>query len=311
MTPGSILLALAVTSLWGFSFVVISYAFEAFPPILLAFLRVVAASLPVLVLVRPPRVPLGLFIGLSLTLAVLQHAGMLAGIDLGVPAGIASLLVQSQVFFTTALAFVVLKERPVAIQYIGIAVAAGGMAVIAASMPGGGPLVGFLAVLGCAAAWGVSNIIFKLIKAVDLVRLLAWCHLPAIPILFGLSYAFEGGPKVFDRLASANATHYLAAMFLGLISTSVGYLIWSILMRRHSATLIAPFSLLIPIFGMTFMATLRGEAFSTLRIAGAILVLAGLALCVVRARRSRGRPLASALTMPEAVTMVRPIEPER
>lgn len=310
MTSGSILLALAVTSIWGFSFVVISYAFEAFPPILTAFLRTAAASLPVLVLIRAPRVPLGLFLGLSLTLGVLQHVTMFVGIDLGVPAGIASLLVQAQVFFTTALAFVVLKERPGALQYLGIAIAAGGMVVIAASMPGGGSLIGFLVVLGCAAAWGVSNIIFKLIKAVDLIRLLAWCHLPAVPINFALSYALEGGPAAIDRLVGADATHYLAAIFLGLISTSIGYLIWSTLMRRHSATLIAPFSLLIPVFGMTFMATLRGEAFGPLRIAGAVLVMAGLALCVVRARRPAARR-ASALTVPEAVTMVRPVEPER
>lgn len=309
MTPGSILLALAVTSLWGFSFVVISYAFEAFPPILTAFLRTVAASLPVLVLIRPPRVPLGLFLGLSVSLAVLQHIAMLLGINLGVPGGIASLLVQSQVFFTTALAYVVLKERPAATQYVGIAVAAAGMAVIAASMQGGGSLIGFVAVLGCAAAWGVSNIIFKLIKAVDLIRLLAWCHLPALPINFGIAYAFEGGPAMIDKLLGADVTHYLAVLFLGLVSTSVGYLIWSTLMRRHSATLIAPFSLLIPIFGMTFMATLRGEAFGPLRIVGALLVMAGLALCVVRLRRAVRRP-ASALTVPEAVTMVRPVDPE-
>ena len=310
MTPGSILLALVVTSLWGFSFVVISYAFEAFPPLLLAFLRVTTASLPVLVLIRPPRVPLRLFIALSFMLAVLQHVAMLTGISFGVPGGIASVLVQSQVFFTTALAYIVLKERPVAIQYIGIAIAAAGMAVIAISLPGGGSLLGFMAVLGCAAAWGVSNILFKLIKVVDLIRLLAWCHLPAVPIIFGLSYAFEGGPKMIDRLISADATHYLATIFLGLISTSIGYLIWSTLMRRHSATLIAPFSLLIPIFGMTFMATLRGEAFGTLRIVGAVLVMVGLALCVVRARRVV-RSLASELTVPEAALMVRPIQPER
>ncbi len=310
MTPGSILLALAVTSLWGFSFVVISYALEAFPPILVAFVRVAAAALPVLVLIRPPRVPLGLFLGLSLTLAMLQHIGMFVGMDLGVPGGIASLLVQSQVFFTTALAYVLLKERPVAIQYVGIAIAAGGMIVIALSLPGGGPLIGFLAVLGSAAAWGVSNIIFKLIKAVDLIRLLAWCHLPAVPINFALSYALEGGPRVIDRLISADATHYLAAIFIGLISTSIGYLIWSTLLRRHSATLIAPFSLLIPVFGMTFMATLRGEEFGPLKIVGAALVMLGLALCVVHRRRAV-RPLASELTVPEAVIIVRPIQPER
>jgi O-acetylserine/cysteine efflux transporter len=304
MTPGSILLALAATSIWGFSFVVISYAFEAFPPILLAFLRVAAASLPVLVLIRPPRVPLGLFIALSLMLAVLQHVTMFVGINLGVPGGIASVLVQSQVFFTTALAYIVLKERPAAVQYVGIAIAGGGMAVIAISLPSGGSLVGFVAVLGCAAAWGVSNIIFKLIKTVELVRLLAWCHLPAVPIIFGLSYALEGGPEVVDRLVGADATHYLAAIFLGLVSTSIGYLIWSTLMRRHSATLVAPFSLLIPIFGMTFMATLRGEEFGLLRIVGAVLVMIGLALCVIRAQRRT----VGALTTPQAVPMVRRVE---
>jgi len=161
-------------------------------------------------------------------------------------------------------------------------------------------------VLSSAAAWGVSNVVFKLIKEVDLFRLLVWCHVPAVPIIFALSYALEGGPLVFDHLAAADLTHYLACVFLGIISTGVGYLLWSTLMRRHTATLIAPFSLLIPIFGMTFMATLLGEEFGPLRLGGVILVMVGLALCVVRwrARAPAAGQGSAALTVEEPVSIV-------
>lgn len=311
---GSILLALTLTVLWGFSFVVIDYAFEAFPPILLAFIRVTATVLPIVVYVRPPRVPLKYFVALAVALGFLQYVCMFVGMRMGVPPGVASVLVQAQVFFTTALAFFVLKERPRAQQYVGIAIAGAGMLVIGLSMPSGGSIFGFLIILVMAAAWGASNIVFKLIGKVELFRLLVWVHLPAIPFIFALSYALEGGPAVFDRLAAADATHYLAGIFLGLVATGLGYLMWSTLMRRHSATLIAPFSLLIPVFGMTFMATLRGEAFGSLRLVGIVLVMTGLALCVVRLRGRPVVPASVALTLPEGVTIVPPAtepSPER
>jgi O-acetylserine/cysteine efflux transporter len=310
MPVRSILLALAVTALWGFSFVVISHALQAFPPLLLAALRCAAAALPVLILVRPSRLPLPLFAALSLTLAVLQHLTMFVGIDLGVPPGLASLLLQSQVFFTTALAFFVLKERPGARQYAGIAIAAGGMVVIAASLPAGGSLFGFVVVLCSAAAWGVTNLLFKLIRQeIDLLRLVAWCHVPALVVNVAVAYGLEGGPLLLAPLAAAGVTHYLAVAFLGLFSTGLGYLLWSTLMRRHSATLIAPFSLLIPIFGMTFMATLMGESFGPLRVVGAGLVMVGRALCVVRlGGRPAERPRRGALTTGGAFPMVRRAE---
>jgi O-acetylserine/cysteine efflux transporter len=284
MAVRHILLALLVMALWGFSFVMMGHALEAFSPILVAFLRIVVAATPVLILWRRPPIRWPVLLGISATLGFLQHAMVYIGIDLGVPAGIASLLVQSQVFFTTLFAAILLGERPKRLHYLGMALAAGGMVLIASTLGAGGPLIGFAMVIVAAVGWAVANILVKQAKTTDLLRLIAWIHVPAIPAVFALSYGLEGGTAVFERLLAGSWSHYLAAIYLGTISSSFGLLVWSHLMRRYSASAVAPFSLLIPIFGMGSTALFLGESFGPLRLTGSAIVLCGLGLCVVRGK---------------------------
>ena len=201
MSIPHIALALAVTVLWGFSFVVMRELVDALPPLMVAGLRVAIAALPVLILFRPPAIRWYWTLGIGLTQGTIQMSLLFFAMEFGMPAGLSSLLLQSQVFFTTIFAFAILGEKPGRAQYAGIAVSGAGIAIIGLTLPGGPTLVGLGFVLVSALSWASSNMIVKLAGTDDLLRLIAWAHLIGIAPLLGLSYVFEGGAAVFIALA--------------------------------------------------------------------------------------------------------------
>ena len=290
MSPSHIALAVFVTVLWGFTFVVMRDLLDQLPPFLMATMRVVAAGAPVLVLMRLPKTPLHWLLLLGLSQGAVQMALLLFGMEFGMRAGLAALVLQTQVLFTTMLAFVLLGEKPRWAQYAGIAISLVGMVVIASTMPGGATMIGFFIVILAAFTWAGSNIIVKLAGTDDVLRLVAWAHVIGILPLLVLSYIFEGGNEIFAILGGLSWRGVGDIVFLGLISTFGGFGLWSFLMRKNSASAVAPFSLIIPISGMTSTALLLGEAFGPVRIAGAAVVLIGLAFGTVRLSAFKWRP---------------------
>ena len=287
MSIPHIALALAVTVLWGFSFVVMRDLVDALPPLMVAGLRVVIAALPVLILFRPPAIRWYWTLGIGLTQGTIQMSLLFFAMEFGMPAGLSSLLLQSQVFFTTIFAFAILGEKPGRAQYAGIAVSGAGIAVIGLTLPGGPTLVGLGFVLVSALSWASSNMIVKLAATDDLLRLIAWAHLIGIAPLLGLSYVFEGGPAVFIALADMTLVTIGELFFLGLIATCFGFMLWSYLLRRYPAYLVTPFSLVIPISGLISTALLLDESLGPQRLAGVGLVLIGLVLATLRFRARR------------------------
>ena len=282
MSLSHIALAVFVTTLWGFTFVVMRDLLDALPPLLMSTLRVVAAGLPVLVLWRVPRIPIYWLLLLGGTQGVIQMSLLLFGMQFGMPAGLAALVLQMQVLFTTLLAFLLLREKPGWAQYAGIAISLAGMIVIASTMPGGATLIGFGIVILAALTWATSNILVKVAGTDDVMSLVAWAHVIGILPLLALSYSFEGQNEIFHILAGVSWFQVGEIAFLGGISTFGGFTLWSYLMRKNSASAVAPFSLIIPIAGMTSTALLLGEEVSTPRMVGEGLVLVGLAFGTIR-----------------------------
>ncbi|MDP8996200.1 MAG: EamA family transporter, partial [Pseudomonadota bacterium] len=67
-----------------------------------------------------------------------------------------------------------------------------------------------------------------------------------------------------------------AVIYLAALSTVFGYGAWNFLLTKYSAGTVAPFSLLVPIFGILSGVLVLGESFDKFEIAGALLVIAGL-----------------------------------
>jgi O-acetylserine/cysteine efflux transporter len=285
MQPRHVALAVLLSIVWGLNFVVISVALSGFPPLLLAAIRFCIAAVPVLFLARP-AIPWGALVAISLTLFVGQYGLLFPAMRVGMPAGIASILLQVQAFFTIAIAAAVLHERPTAQQIAGGAIALLGLAVVATTTGTGGiTLAGFVLAIGSALAWAIGNVLLRRAGKIDMMSAVAWMALIAILPFFALSAAIEGPTEISFAVTHATWLTVGAALYIGLLSTTFGFGVWTHLLKLYPAATVAPFSLLGPVSGTIAAAVLLHESFGPVRIAGMALILAGLAVLVIRRRK--------------------------
>lgn len=282
LAPRDLLLTLAVVTLWGFSFVPIKVGLREVPPFALAALRFFFAAVPLVFFIRRPRMPWLDIAGYGLAIGVAQFGLLFLAIKLGMPAGLSSLVIQLQVFFTIGLAVAFLGDRLQRHNLIGAAIAGAGIVLLAAFKLASGmesTFIGFVLVIVSAFAWAVGNVTAKHAAGAhepDMFALIVWSSLiPPLPLAL-LSYAFEGGPAVWDAVASAGALTWGCVLVLAWGATLFGFASWAALLHRYPTGLIAPFALLIPVSGLASGAILLGESLAPVQALGAILVFAGL-----------------------------------
>ncbi|WP_137150573.1 EamA family transporter [Devosia sp. FKR38] len=280
-------MALLVVAIWGFNFVVIKLSVAALPPLLAASLRFLFAAVPLVFFIKPPRVPWTLVIAYGFAFGVGLYGFLNLSMAWGMSAGLSSLTLQTQAFFTMALAFVLLGERPRPTQILGAAIAFAGIAVIASERLGDAALLPLGMNLMAALSWGLANVLIKKAGRVDPVSLTVWGALVVPLPLLALSLLVEGPTAVMSALAGFSWADAGLIAFLAYPATLLGMAIWSWLMARHPASVVAPFTLLVPITGIASGYLVLGETITPIEIAGALLVIAGL---VVTLLRSRPRP---------------------
>ena len=281
MKPKHIRLALVVAALWGCNFVVIRIGLDSFPPLLLAALRFVLAALPVFFLPRP-NISWRRMIALGLAWFVGQFSLLFLGMAVGMPPGLASVVLQSQAFFTVVLAAAVLGETPSSRQMTGTCVALAGLTFLSLTAGADGvSVLGFSLVLGASLFWAVGNILMRGAGRTDMLPLIAWLSIiPPLPLL-GMSYLFEGPDKIVQAMTHMNWMGVGSVLYLTVFATFIGYGGWGKLLKTYPASMVAPFSLLIPVFGTVSAYLVMGETFGPMRLLGMALILAGLAVIVL------------------------------
>jgi O-acetylserine/cysteine efflux transporter len=292
------LLAVVVAVVWGVNFVVIHEGLADFPPLLFVALRFALVAFPAVLFLPRPKVALRHVLGVGVFMCTGQFGLLFVAMDKGLPAGLASLVLQMQVLFTIAFAIVLLGERPSRRQVGGALLALAGMAVIAAGRGGNVPLGALALSIGAAASWGVGNISARRAQADDPLALLVWASLiPPLP-LAALSLALgEGAPSV-------GIGGVLSVLYVVAGATFFGFGSWVWLMRRHQASRVAPFTLLVPPVGIAAAWALLGEQPNGAELIGTGVVLAGLAIATVTvsARRSTLRAWLPLRTTPQVGT---------
>ncbi|WP_408022762.1 EamA family transporter [Streptacidiphilus fuscans] len=284
-------LAVLVAALWGVSFVAIDAGLEHCPPLFFCALRFVAAAVPAVFLVGRPGVSWRWVVAGGLVLGGLQFGLLFEGMRAGMPAGLSSLVLQGQAVFTAGFAAVLLRERFTGRRLVGLAVAVVGIAVAAVDQVdrgGAGPLGAFALVVGAAAAFGLSNVITRKAAPPDALRWMVWISVvPPLP-LGVLSVLTEGAHTDLRALGHFSLTGVAALLYVAWGATLVGYGLWGHLLRHHDASVVAPFALLVPVFGMSSAWLLRGEAITPLAAVAAVLVITGIALASFGGRRVAG-----------------------
>ena len=276
MPPAHVALAILCTVIWGFNFVVIKWALLDYPPLLLTALRFVLASLPFLPFVRPPRAKWYWVVGVGLFLGVGQFGFLFTGMSLGMPAGLSSAVLQTQVFFTVMMAIALLGERPRWQSLVGMALAFSGVAVIAGHLGAVPPLPFVLVILG-AVSWAVSNIITRKAASPDAFALIVWASAVAPLPLLALSWAIEGQGRILAAFAAPSWSGLGSLCYLAFASTNIAYGVWSFLLKKYPAAAVAPFTLMVPFWGIGSSAFLLGERLEAEKLIGAALIVAGVA----------------------------------
>lgn len=283
LAPRDLALTLAIVALLGFTFVPIKVGLREIPPFAMAATRFFFAAIPLVFFIKRPRIPWRYIVAYGFAIGVCQFGLLFLGINLGMPAGLASLVIQVQVFFTIGLGIRFLGDGFQRQTLVGAVIATAGIVLLGGYKLTSGPagtLVGFLLTIVAAFAWSVGNVIAKRAAGeheADMFALVVWSSLvPPLP-LAALSYAFEGGAAAWHAVISASALSWGCVLFLAWGATLTGFGVWAGLMHRYPTALITPFALLIPVAGLASGALLLGETLAPLQIVGVALVFAGLA----------------------------------
>jgi O-acetylserine/cysteine efflux transporter len=282
------LLALAVMAVWGSNFVVIHIALEHLPPLLLAALRFAASLFPAVLFLKRPDVPWRNLAAYGLLVGAGQFGLLYIAMNGNITPGLASLVVQTQVFFSIGLASLLNRETVRPFQIVAILVAVMGLTLILRHTDGHTTALGLSLVLIAAASWAGSNIVVRATPNADMVSYVVWASLFSVPPLIVLSLVFEGWPAIRDGLVNADAATWGAVAWQAVGNTLFGYAMWGWLLGRYPIATIAPMALLVPVFGMGASALWLGEPLQDWKLEAALLVMAGLALNLLWPRLKAG-----------------------
>ena len=256
LSRGDLLRALAVVVIWGLNFVVMKVGLQGIGPMLLGALRFAMAALPFLLFVKFPDLPWRYVLAYGLAQGLGQFGFLFLGLQMGMTAGMASVVMQTQAFFTLLLAAPLLGERARAAQWMGLVVALGGLLLIATAHgegPGQMTLAGFVLTLGAGFMWAVSNIVVRLANRIadyDPLPFIVWSSVFPIVPFFALALWMDGPQTVARQLTGIGWPAVLSVMFLAWFATLLAYSLWTRLLKRHPAGRVTPFSLLVPVVGL-------------------------------------------------------------
>jgi O-acetylserine/cysteine efflux transporter len=289
------LLALAVILVWGVNFVVIRLGLDVLPSLFFAFLRFLFVALPACFFLPRPRVPWKWVVLYGLSLGLIQFGLLFIAMNGMISPGLASLVVQMQVFFTVGFAIwrasargghVAASERLGMHHAVAGLLALAGMAVIGAHNGHGTTIAGLLLTLGAGLGWAISNQAAReaarAAKAagieLNMLALVVWGSLFAVPPLLALSLALEGPSAILNGLRHAGFGAWAAVAYQSFGNTIFGYGVWAILLSRYPAATVSPLSLLVPVVGFAASAVWLGEALPLWKIGATLLIMAGLAV---------------------------------
>jgi O-acetylserine/cysteine efflux transporter len=282
------LLAMAVVIVWGTNFVVIKVALGHLPPLLFAALRFSLAIVPAIFFLPRPAVGPGNLALYGVLIGVGQFGLLYMAMNGHISPGIASLVVQTQVFFTIAMSMRLTGERVQPFQWFALLLATAGIATIGFHADGTTTLLGLVMVLFAALSWAGGNIAAKQGGASNMLAYVVWSSIFAAPPLFALSFALEGWDSISAGIRSADMLTWGAVAWQAWGNTLFGYAAWGWLLARHPAATITPMALLIPVFGMGASALWLGEPLPAWKLVAAALVMGGLAVNLLWPRLRSG-----------------------
>lgn len=274
-----VLAAIFAAFCWGLSFVVIEIGLESMPPLLFSALRFALAAFPAIFFVPRNGLAWKWIISIGFCLGVVMFGLLFVGMSMGMSAALSSLIVQTHVIFTLILTSIWLHDKPTRWHKLGALIAFIGVIIIAIQKFQTSTVLGFCLVLIGAIGWATANVLIKLSQTKDMLRLMIWMSVVAPLPLYGLSVIFE--PNQLDALINISWREIFAVLYMAIFPTIIAFALWGNLLKKYSPNVVAPFALLVPIFGFSLSALILNYEFTLLEFFASLLVLIGLAVIVM------------------------------
>ncbi len=272
LTPRDIGLGVGVALVWGMGVVFAKAAIETFPPILLMCFRFALTAALLVWFVPVPRGHLARLFWIAVVSAAIQYSLVFTGLK-SIDASVAVLVIQLEVPFLTLIGALFLGERTSLRKWTGIAIAFGGVALIAGVPEVAAAWGAVLMVISGAIAWAFGQAMVRLLHGLNGLTTTAWVAVMATPQLLIMSLIFENGQV--EAIRNANAMVWATVLYLGVGMTALGYGMWYSLVRRNPVSHVAPFLLLLPVFGVLGGYLFLGERLAGLALIGGGIVIAG------------------------------------
>jgi O-acetylserine/cysteine efflux transporter len=286
LSPRDTALGLLIVFIWGTNFVVVRWGLGQLPPLLMAAIRFALTLCPAIFFLKKPNVSWGSLALYGTCVGTGQFGLLYIAMNGFISPGVASVVMQTQVFFTIAVAAQRTGEKPSAHHLLGLVLAIAGLAVIL--MHNGQDItpVGLALVLGGAICWAISNQATReaahraaaLGTPMNPLAYVVWASLFAMPGLFIASLVLEGPARIIHAVSTSSWTIWPTLVWQSAANTLFGYTAWAWLLSRYPAATVAPMSLLVPVFGISASALVLDEPLPLWKITACLLIMAGLAV---------------------------------
>ena len=276
LPPKHILIVLSIVLMWGVNFIAVYIGLKSLPPFLLCAIRFGLSALPWVFFLPRPKGPLKLIVGFGILNFALQFGLLFTGIHMGLSPGLASLVLQVQVFFSIGLAFLFFHDRPSPFKILGSLISFIGIGIVGTHIEGQGTFIGLILMLLAAFSWAAGNMFTKKINSQSPLALVVWGNLFAFPFMAIVSFFFDGPQVIMSSLQNSSWATVAAVCYIVYISTHVGYGAWGFLMKTHSTSAVVPFTLLIPVVGFLSSALYLGEELSSWKLVASLFIIGGL-----------------------------------
>jgi O-acetylserine/cysteine efflux transporter len=309
VAPRHLLLGGVVALIWGVNFVAIDLGLTDTPPLVLVALRFVFVALPLVFFVPRPDVPWRVIAGIGIFMSAGQFGLLFTAMHLGLPAGLAAVVLQCQMVFTLVIGAIALRERPTRMQLLGAGLAIAGLGLVAVGrLDGAAGLVAIVPVLVCVAAglsWGIGNVIARSAAGANGFSVVVWSALVVPLPMLAMSLVLDGPSTVGDALTTIGWATIGSVAFTAGLASLVGYTIWNMLLGRYPASVVAPFALLVPPVGLGAAWLVLGEVPNTFELLGSAVLVGGVAVGQLRRRRGIVVAAASVVPAPTAASSTR------
>jgi O-acetylserine/cysteine efflux transporter len=276
LPPKHLLLVLLIVLIWGVNFVAVYIGLKTFPPFLLSALRFGLSALPWVFFMPRPKGSVKLIVYYGLFNFALQFGFIFTGIHLGISPGLASLVLQIQVFFSMGLAFLFFHDRPSPFKIAGSLISFIGIGIVGYHVDGGSTFLGLILMLLAALSWAAGNMFTKKIHSESPLALVVWGNLAAFPVMALVSYVFEGPEVILSSIQNISWPAIGAVLYIVYFSTHIGYGAWGFLMKSYSTSVVVPFTLLVPVVGFMSSSIYLGEEIQSWKILASLFILGGL-----------------------------------